>query len=520
MKSRLLVFFTIQSLFISNVWSITLEQASDRGTPGVFNYDVLFTNPVCDGFEYEVEIKSEEGELLTKKPVGAWCSKSSADASGARESSPQNRLVKIINDPTTKEIFLTYLSFSNGAVTDALVENIESRDLKVTLMFDHPAFGSGIHPEHFIPAQFMERSRTALKASDLEDQQFFNYVFKKRNENFNAENPNSPRWVNNYKVNRPLQILQAESQTEANSPTLYLRGHDRSTLGYAHNKLIIVNPNDPEKITLVFSSGNMSSGAILHHENWHFVTLSPKTYFAQAHMCLMNGMIDHGLTKNDFVRYIKSCRRDISYDEESDIKTFFVPGEGDAAFEQVKAMINRASKIDMAAHRFSHSGIINLLEDRIEDDGLKFRLIADDDMYWAKFEYRSDRQRHRFPNNAREYNNVKKLLEAGEYRRNNRSYNRAKVQFVQTSHWSRLLHHNKFILERNRWGTVKSVFCGAGNFTKAAFSKNYENFYYITITSVRTAFAEQYDYLWEISSTHAEMPERNIKPNGDNTLIQ
>ncbi|MFH1129723.1 MAG: hypothetical protein V1754_00180, partial [Pseudomonadota bacterium] len=75
--------------------------------------------------------------------------------------------------------------------------------------------------------------------------------------------------------------------------TILIRGH-KGGIGYAHNKIVIVNPNNnnSEYMKMVFSSGNLSSGAVLHHENWHFIEVARESFFAQAHVCLMQAQID------------------------------------------------------------------------------------------------------------------------------------------------------------------------------------------------------------------------------------
>jgi hypothetical protein len=58
-----------------------------------------------------------------------------------------------------------------------------------------------------------------------------------------------------------------------------------------------------------------------------------------------------------------------------------------------------------------------------------------------------------------------------------------------------------------------SVFNGAGNMTTAAFTKNFENFYYITIPEVVEAYNKQYDLYFEKMATKAEdMPRDYVLP--------
>ena len=67
------------------------------------------------------------------------------------------------------------------------------------------------------------------------------------------------------------------------------------------------------------------------------------------------------------------------------------------------------------------------------------------------------------------------------------------------------LQHNKFLVftRKDEKGTV---FTGAGNLTGAAFYKNFENFYLISIPEVHQKFLKQYDYLSSLSLTSKELP--------------
>jgi len=90
------------------------------------------------------------------------------------------------------------------------------------------------------------------------------------------------------------------------APRLLLRGNE-GNLGLMHDKLFILDPRS-ESPRIVFSSGNMSSGTVLHHENWHFVKLPGETHFAQAHVCRIDGLTDHATSKGEFSSFMKSCR--------------------------------------------------------------------------------------------------------------------------------------------------------------------------------------------------------------------
>jgi hypothetical protein len=96
-------------------------------------------------------------------------------------------------------------------------------------------------------------------------------------------------------------------------------------LGYAHNKIMIVNPGKP-LVKIVYSSGNMTSGTSTNHENWNFITTSGESYFAAAHKCVVESMISSGDTKDSFAASLNECRGNIKATPEMDIKNI-LPGE-------------------------------------------------------------------------------------------------------------------------------------------------------------------------------------------------
>ncbi len=83
---------------------------------------------------------------------------------------------------------------------------------------------------------------------------------------------------------------------------------------------------------------------------------------------------------------------------------------------------------------------------------------------------------------------------------------------MQTNQNLFLLHHNKYIIfdfEKEQ----DAVHCGAGNFTQAAFSKNFENYYYITIPEIVEEFKQQYDHVWnDLATKQQDMPKKMVMP--------
>lgn len=423
--------------------AVTGDEANEEAGPAAVldSYDVLFTNPLCKVYPYAEDqiVTNAAGERLLGKPENVYCTKSDGAVSAAREASPQHKLLSWIDDPSTEEIFLAYLSLSNATVAAALCTAIEERDVKVTIVLD--------------------------QGTDLT-----------RAEQITACTP--------------------ASGDPERAPELLLRGGE-GNIALQHNKVFILDPRS-EHPRIVFSSGNMSSGTVLHHENWHFIQLPGESYFAQSHLCLIDGLTDHATSKGEFMSFMRSCRGGIEAREERDLKVFFIPGEGDRAFQFMQRGLKGAERIDIAAHRFTYKGLMANLRKRLDAGDAEVRLVVDDDLWWA------GKGEQVGGNNESEWDTVSDLQARG-----------LDARFMETNHGEGLLHHNKFLVMDMPGEEPDMVFAGSGNFTGSAFSSNFENFYWITIPSVVERFQAQYQHLHaELATTAENLPTTNVRPLG------
>ena len=461
--------FLALALFVTS-----FAQAKSIKDHDYYNYDVFFTNPECEAYEYDETVYSNAGDPLRSKPANVYCKRGDKSKNQLRETSPHYNLRKLIENEDVNEMFLTFLSFSNGDIADALCEAIEDRNLKVTFIID-------------------KGSR-----SDAGKRRYLDKVAECRAKNV--------------------------PESEMNIPRTEFRGQNGG-LGYAHNKIIIAKyKSAPKKTTLVFASGNMSSGTVLHHENWHFLTTSTESYIAQAHECIKEGMLDHSdsirasrrhgrravKAIDNFKNHMTECRAKISVAEEDDIKTFVVPSDGDEAMDNIVEKIEAAEKIDVAVHRFTHNDLIKAMGDAAKD-GKRVRLVADDDIYWVG--ENAPRSNGRITcrgagnvgaNMCNEYFNMRRVERNG-----------VSVKFMQTNHNIFLLHHNKYVIFdfADDAGQPDGIHCGAGNFTKAAFTQNFENYYYITVPEVVEKFKRQYNYKYSTLATSEEdLPKTMVMP--------
>ncbi len=403
-----------------------------------FGYEVLFTNPTCREYKYAAPEVANNGQMLTAKPKNVYCKTSDLKASALRPESPQFRLIEWIKDVQTTEIFMAYLSFSNTEVAKELC-NAVKRGATLNIVLDNGAADTGEGQE-----------------------------------------------------NDMAEGLKKCSMKEGLVKVHY-RGNEGS-LGFAHNKLFVVNPKDAKVFKMVFSSGNMSTGTAIHHENWNFITTSQESYFAQAHQCLMKAVIDHGKSKVEFAAFLTECRGQIKAQEETDIRSYFVPADGTKAFNALKSYALKAKDVDMVAHRFSGK-FLTLARD-LKKAGKSVKLVTDDDIYWsAKLNVDTGR------NTVGESVAVMKLNQEG-----------VAMKFMQTNHAQVLLQHNKFMV-MDMGNDKTTVFAGAGNFTSSAVTSNFENFYLIHIPEVTAKFKAQYAKFWNEMATPEElMPRENALP--------
>jgi phosphatidylserine/phosphatidylglycerophosphate/cardiolipin synthase-like enzyme len=388
------------------------------------SYDVLFTNPLCREYTYAQPVATADGsKMLTAKPKNVYCSRTDIAASAARPTSPQNKL-------------LTW------------IEPLKSGDeiFLAYLSFSNRAVGDAL----------CAAAQRGVKVT---------FVLDSRSE-------------------------QADRVEQCGGEIL-LRGHAGS-IGYAHNKVILVNPKgDSEFMKMTFSSGNMSSGVVTHHENWHFIEVARDSYFAQAHVCLMEAQVSTTASsgRTQYKTALNNCRGQIDAPEETDIKAFFIPNRDDSkrAETYMLGAIDEAKKIDLGAHRFGHTKLINKLEDKLEAGAITLRMVADDDLYWLDPLTGSPSMSG--DNDGFEAQNVARLEAAGD--------DKFEIRYFETNHGEHLLHHNKYLIYRTAAGKPFGLLAGAANLTGTGFNDNFENIYFIKVPAVLQAFDKQFARVWD-----------------------
>jgi hypothetical protein len=412
-----------------NSWAVKLSDYKP------FKFEPLFTNPVCETYSYDRPMITENGNIISSKPKNVYCKPADEAASVVRSNSPQYRIVEWVSDTDTKELYMAYLSFSSKNVVKALCAAV-GRGVKLSMVLDGGE--DSAHPS-------VNKDAEGLKKCGAE-----------------------------------------------NLVSVTYRGSTKG-LGYAHNKIMIVNPGS-KTTKILFSSGNMTGGTSINHENWNFVTTSGESYFAQAHKCVIEGMIKAGDTKANFTKNLNDCRSLIKAEPESDIQVFFSPVDGPKALAKVTEAGSKATLIEAMSHRFS--GQLAELYQKLLGEKKAIKFILDDDIYWS-FKRHENIGRN---TSIEAFKLYKDLINQG-----------MKTKFMQTNQNVFQLQHNKFMIFTFENGGA--VFNGAGNFTTAAFTKNFENFYYITIPEVVAAYNTQYDlYYDKMATSEQEMPKDYVLP--------
>jgi phosphatidylserine/phosphatidylglycerophosphate/cardiolipin synthase-like enzyme len=420
--------------------------------PG-FEYDVRFTNPACSLVRYPRQVPSRDprGTQLSAKPQGAYCR--SGDPIG-REITPRpkDKLLQWIGDPTTREIFFTYLSFRERDVVHALCSAL-SRGVRLTFFID-----KGVPGDDGSPA-----------APDVAS------------------------------ANEVVRCARTPGQVR-----FELRGHEGG-IDFSHNKIMLINPGEvnprdaaPRETRIVFSSANLTSGLTTHHENWNFIKTDTHSHFARTHVCVMQAMIGHTRSAQDYSSFLNRCVAEIRAPEEVDVRAFFTPASGDRAADELVDGIRRSREIWMAAHRFSFNEMLDALRGRLgRAPRPDIRLIADDDLHWTGLGDRQgvpaddEREITRIPNMPFEASAVAGLMAESQRRGGG-----METRYVETNQLEFQLQHNKFLIFDS-----DSVFTGAGNLTGAAFRSNLENYYVVSIPSIVAKYREQHQRMWNTLSS-------------------
>lgn len=316
----------------------------------------------------------------------------------------------------------------------------------------------------------------------------------------------------------------------------------------AHAKMFLIlhrnQDHTPKRLNqayLTFESANVSSGTWGHHENWNFIKQAESNWFIQDHICLRDAITAPNLANlGNLYQSISSCRKAKKINSKRQnqiIANFFVPKSGGQYNDrkellQVFDEIDKSQKVQIEIHHLSHKKIFAKLAQKLDTDpDFKLFILLDNELYWSGatisrkivldeihyyahddfsnhcFSYKSESELRTIKEkmrscsliNAFEWHGIKKLMVKG-----------AKVRFVENNFRAKKLWHNKIAIftykHPDSFGNSKSVFSGAGNFSKAAFQRNFENFYLIKIPHVVSAYEKHFDYFWQNALEEQDLP--------------
>ena len=320
---------------------------------------------------------------------------------------------------------------------------------------------------------------------------------------------------------------------------------DRGRL--AHMKAIVIDYQDlthsedlRDRVRYTFQSANLStSGLWAHHENWNFITSTRDHWLAKDHLCLRDSVNDFTMTNlNRFYEAMTECReeRGINTDraQDNEIAAYFTPifsREGYNDRRALRDMLNdelsRANKVQIAVHHLTDRELMDRLSLGLRNDEFSVELLLDDDLFWTAY---SDFEEPFVDSNGRRYfqpidysrrcdwgktreeaEDCFTIFRRNEYQDINEKLIRegATVKYVEANHLGFKLFHHKFMIvhyDRPYKGYDKSVFTGAGNFSRSGFERNFENYFLVRRPDFVKVFDENFVRLWDLAASKNELP--------------
>lgn len=246
-----------------------------------------------------------------------------------------------------------------------------------------------------------------------------------------------------------------------------------------HNKFLLVEKNN--KSILVVATGNFSNPALsINHETWSFIDTDLKSKIVEDHKCLIEALKKYQKDLSLFNRDLNQCRKEIP-SQANKIESLFVPTDSKKLLSLINQQMKSSKQVLMTSNRYSYDAVTSAFQSNVQSDR---RAIFDDDLYWGAIQPTED-----YVNEALDAKKIAKLEKI------------IPVRYMQTSFGAAQKMHNKFIVFDNM------VIVGAGNYTFAGLTSNFENFYVVKDQKLVAIFKKQFEYLWSISTDRQSMPE-------------
>ena len=371
--------------------------------------------------------------------AATWC-----DASDHRnaiaQSGIEEELLAWINDPLTRYVRMSYMTFTSDRLAQALCE-ASKRSVKVDIYLQ----GQNIESLDTAVGVYRELLRCS------ENSQTF-HIWKRGTEN----------WLNHAKI---FLVASDDSQ----------------------------NPQQ-QRIRFTSSSANLSqSGLGLHYDNWLMFDTSSDNYLARENLCFFQGLEamvtpEGQQNKGLFLNTLETCHKTIKLpaDAQIDFIATPTPSNREKPLTILLGLIEGAkNRIRIAAHKVTMTGSkkFPLVETLIAQmkKGVKVDIVFDDDTILKHL---------RAPGSV-ELNVSKEELRAYE----ELSKHGANITFFDTNESAQIFMHNKYMIIDD-----SIVFTGAGNFSSASLlGVNTEQFYVLTVPELVTAYGKSWEELREWS---------------------
>ncbi|MCB0379010.1 MAG: hypothetical protein KDD33_11005 [Bdellovibrionales bacterium] len=478
------------------------------GLPGA-ELEIRFTNPQCEEHFYDSDVYSNSGELLKSKPKGVYCAgKSDFTSAFDWGHSPRMKLLEWIQSPQTKEILFVYQSVSDSALLGAICEAIKARGVKVTFVMSRDRV-----EEEGVWDPLIDMNKTPVVETERTQRKFERVLTKLTRCGLGKGDP------------QPVGILRGHTGVK-----------ESDSIGWAHNKYFIVNPNDPDQMSFSSGSGNFTTGAVsTNHENWFFFTHVPQdSHLARSLQCTISAQLDDSahVSRSIYEKRIQDCLAAIPKElkKAEGIRSYMVPAQGDVAIkETIVPYFSHSKKITVAAHLLGYPDLFvrgmscaaqtnpssKYCQSRrgqvpgflADIGGAEVRLLMDDDIHWLMVGQVGDKGKVGY-NDSWEASLAERAQKSG-----------VDLRFMQTNHhqgFGAQIHHSKILLFEG--GSQEGVWTGAGNLTENAMHSNFENYYFFQIPSVVEAYSQQLDKMFIEQATQAmDMPKLD-RPASESVL--
>jgi len=241
---------------------------------------------------------------------------------------------------------------------------------------------------------------------------------------------------------------------------------------------------------LLFSSANMTAtGTTIHFENWVFARFPSDSHFVAAHHCARDAlMADRYDPDGNYPALFRethdTCMEGITATEDPRFQVMFTPDDEGLALASLVSDIDGATtSVELAIQHFSNYDLGGALASAGDRAGVTARAVLDDDTYYDTGD-----------SGGVDHIMYDALL----------ADSAVDVHFIQTNYFLEYgwqFQHNKYVILDG-----SAVFCGAGNFTSAAFHNNYENFYRLEAPEIASAFTAHFDELFGLAKPAADLP--------------